>query len=448
MNDGITPQPIEPGSERTSTAPTPSRARRCLRALLKGIARLALVLVALWAYLTWANRPVHITLPLPTLPSPNGFTELGRVAQNIPLSNGDSSRWYLDGPVSSPRPGSTWPPSAYARFMQANKPVLDAARSKLTLPSCAPTQRSFASPVPCYARFRELGRRFASEAEYYRARGQFSKAVNSGLDCMNLGTIVPQRGVVYPYIVGNCIESIGLSEAIPLLPRLSGPELGQVAARLEKMCAGRVEISSVITEEGYFDVAAWQEILDNVPVWQRPIACFLLLQDLGRTGEDGPSKSDLLKFPFQDKRNLLLRNLRWYAALAEEARQPYRGASRIPSPHNLIADQTEASLFDDVRKLAANQDAIWEVMRAEVAVRRYRADAGRYPEGLNQLVPRYLKSVPTDPCGQGKPLMYRLLKGGREFLLYSVGPDLKDDHGKPRAKRWGPGDIVAGKTRF
>jgi len=214
------------------------------------------------------------------------------------------------------------------------------------------------------------------------------------------------------------------------------------------MRAGRVEISNVITEQGYCDTAFWQEILGNLPAGQRPIACFLLLRKIAWPGDAGPSKSDLLKFPFQDKRNLLLRNLRWYAALAEEARQPYRGASRIPSPHNLIADQTEASLFDNVRKLAANQDAIWEVMRAEVAVRRYRADVGRYPEGLNQLVPRYLKAVPTDPCGQGKPLMYRLLKGGREFLLYSVGPDLKDDHGKPRAKRWGPGDIVAGKTRF
>jgi hypothetical protein len=57
----------------------------------------------------------------------------------------------------------------------------------------------------------------------------------------------------------------------------------------------------------------------------------------------------------------------------------------------------------------------------------------------------YLLAVPVDPCG-GKPLHYTLKDGGTAFQLYSIGPDLKDDLGRP-AKYVGAeqGDIVAGK---
>jgi hypothetical protein len=62
-----------------------------------------------------------------------------------------------------------------------------------------------------------------------------------------------------------------------------------------------------------------------------------------------------------------------------------------------------------------------------VAAERYRRDQGRWPESIAALVKAgLLKEVPTDPF-DGQPLHWRPLPDG--IVIYSVGPDEKDDGG-------------------
>jgi hypothetical protein len=62
-----------------------------------------------------------------------------------------------------------------------------------------------------------------------------------------------------------------------------------------------------------------------------------------------------------------------------------------------------------------------------VALEQFRAaHENRYPDALSELTLGYLASTPADPF-DGQPLRYRRKGGG--YLLYSVGPDLKDDSG-------------------
>jgi len=63
----------------------------------------------------------------------------------------------------------------------------------------------------------------------------------------------------------------------------------------------------------------------------------------------------------------------------------------------------------------------------------------QYPETLSQLVPEFLDKLPTDPSS-GKPLVYR--RDGCGFIVYSVGPNMKDDGGKEPAKDADTEDIV------
>jgi hypothetical protein len=75
-----------------------------------------------------------------------------------------------------------------------------------------------------------------------------------------------------------------------------------------------------------------------------------------------------------------------------------------------------------------------------IAIFRYKRDAGRYPQDLNQLVTDgYLKQLPMDSYSD-KPLVYK--KAEDNFILYSFGPDFKDDDGvsgkdsKGRVRQW------------
>jgi hypothetical protein len=67
--------------------------------------------------------------------------------------------------------------------------------------------------------------------------------------------------------------------------------------------------------------------------------------------------------------------------------------------------------------------------RAGIAVERFRLANGRLPDSLDELPPKWLDTVPTDPFDD-KPIRYKKLTQG--FVTYSIGPDLKDDGGKER----------------
>ena len=73
-----------------------------------------------------------------------------------------------------------------------------------------------------------------------------------------------------------------------------------------------------------------------------------------------------------------------------------------------------------------------------MALEQFRATHdNRYPATLSELTPGLLAAAPADPF-DGQPLRYR--KKGSGYLLYSIGPDLKDDSGvRMKGKE---GDIV------
>jgi hypothetical protein len=62
-----------------------------------------------------------------------------------------------------------------------------------------------------------------------------------------------------------------------------------------------------------------------------------------------------------------------------------------------------------------------------IAVERFRRADRRWPNQLDDLVPRYLSSVPIDPF-DGQPLRFRRLQDG--VIIYTVGEDQNDDGGR------------------
>jgi hypothetical protein len=82
-----------------------------------------------------------------------------------------------------------------------------------------------------------------------------------------------------------------------------------------------------------------------------------------------------------------------------------------------------------------------------LALQRYRQEKGSYPATLDELkAGGYLDVLPADPYSD-KPLSYGVTDGG--FVLYSLGPDFRDDGGEPgrgpdgRPKPWADkGDTV------
>ena len=81
-----------------------------------------------------------------------------------------------------------------------------------------------------------------------------------------------------------------------------------------------------------------------------------------------------------------------------------------------------------IQKIHLGNQALNALLATGMALHAYRLEQGKYPSTLAALIPGYLPVVPSDPFADG-PLHYRA--SGASFLLYSVGPDGKDDGGRP-----------------
>jgi hypothetical protein len=84
--------------------------------------------------------------------------------------------------------------------------------------------------------------------------------------------------------------------------------------------------------------------------------------------------------------------------------------------------------------------ALWRLLMTELAIRFFEARTGRPPESLAALVPADLESVPRDPFADGGPLSYRQAAGG--YVLYSLGPNRKDDGGREPRSEGLDGDLT------
>jgi len=85
---------------------------------------------------------------------------------------------------------------------------------------------------------------------------------------------------------------------------------------------------------------------------------------------------------------------------------------------------------DSMRSFQERGQARFELAKLGFALAAYRAEHGEWPEKLEALVPDYLAELPDDPFTD-RPFHYR--REGEGFLLYSVGPNLRDNGGKNKA---------------
>jgi hypothetical protein len=194
-------------------------------------------------------------------------------------------------------------------------------------------------------------------------------------------------------------------------------------------------------------------VFEQVRASPDPTKAFLELA--GEPGDNQPSPGASRKTPFT----------RWWLASDEltylqlmgqviaEASLPYRRVLRVhPSVEERLGSTairwpprgilTVILLPTLTNASMARDRAIAQLGLAETALflKAYRAERGTYPESLARLQGINGRPLPMDPFS-GKPFVYR--RAGEGFLIYSWGPNLKDDRGmSPPKDQRDEGDII------
>ena len=154
--------------------------------------------------------------------------------------------------------------------------------------------------------------------------------------------------------------------------------------------------------------------------------------------------------PFMTRR--LIRSVESMNGLIAHARRPWPERLEISVPpqpkmnptswHSLFLGgaQVEYTLRHRYRGSAssvANSLALGRTADAAIAVSRYQRATGSLPASLSELVPSYLAAVPIDPFS-GREVRYG--RSADRFVVYSIGPDKKDDGGtNVTDPAWPPG---------
>jgi hypothetical protein len=73
-----------------------------------------------------------------------------------------------------------------------------------------------------------------------------------------------------------------------------------------------------------------------------------------------------------------------------------------------------------------------------IALAAYKSEHGEFPTAVEDLAAKYIDRLPLDRFSES-PLRYRVKDGG--YILYSVGPNLKDDEGLQLGKAFNTDDI-------
>ena len=127
-------------------------------------------------------------------------------------------------------------------------------------------------------------------------------------------------------------------------------------------------------------------------------------------------------------------SLEWIDEQIRLAHQAYTPqALLVPTPD---ADLARISWWKQYREIfpkahfkRLDSDAHNYLLAVAFALRAYRLEHGTEPEQLAALAPDYLTALPNDPFAVTGAFRYR--KTADDYLLYSLGPDGKDDNGKP-----------------
>lgn len=346
--------------------------------------------------------------------------------------------------------------------LQVAQPALQTLRQALNFPHMRLTNWNVENPMdivfPHFPKFREFARLLFAEGEWRKQKGDIDDAIESHMTALKLVRRISSEPSFIGFLVQGDIYATTFSGLKQVLYNADA-SLQTYQALMNELQAWEIDRDFVRA------LQAGRVLSIATCEWLQKKGSRRKLHDIST----GPLEVNLAVW-MEGRSNLIARNalrvLKYFEALITVARKgaPYdwktikqmkeRWEREIDQPswrvklirvelfwhENSIASYiTPHPLFSF--QDAASSHAMQRLAQTAVALRLYRHGHGRYPETLQELVPKYLPRVPIDPF-DGKPLRYKRLQRG--FKVWSVGENMKDDGGVKviGVWRWRKGDIV------
>jgi len=329
------------------------------------------------------------------------------------------------------------------------------------------TSRMMAVLVPNLSEFRSLVRLLVWRARLRAEQGRYEDAFGDIKSCYRLGQhIKGDNTFLIEQLVGISIEALATQTLRDILSRYEIDSIALTALQkdLEQIIAGedfaisfeaeKLSMYDVIqrcfTEDrlggGHLCLQEFKQIA--------PFIGFGCFEDIIEGREWTTPLHILFTHPNkQETREMVDRYYAFWNKMAHKTPAQIRAEEIDTKKESLEIIKGNILLEFFAPALNRANEISWRArtntqsLIAILSLLRHRLDKGAYPDDLNELLTAgYLKKVPIDLYSD-KPLVYK--KTDDSFILYSVGPNFKDDGGQisldstSRAKTWADeGDAV------
>lgn len=309
---------------------------------------------------------------------------------------------------------------------------------------CPPRKRAeYAEIFPEFAGIRSLARVAAVDAGKKIEGGEVREGLEELLATVEMGNDVARDTILIGHLVGYAVQENALGPLKEALDAktVNAVDTRYVARELERLDAEKVPLREVLKDEYSFARGSLINILGR--------------HDFGFMEGGAPLWRAYVNIP--GVKAMALNNFdRIFGGAINSSSKLYAEAIRgtgtdlekeIPK-YDLITKMVFPNLSPAITAEAKTR-AILRGTALMYALEAYKTEKGEYPERLDALKPEYVSTITLDPFS-GNPFVYSRTEGG--YQLYSVGPNVKDDKGKPlhaaKIHSRGPGDIVFQKGKY
>ena len=318
-------------------------------------------------------------------------------------------------------------------LVERNAPALLRAREALKQTIEAPAPADYAEfgntgndevDNEGYSELRALARTLVQESEVRLADGDAAGALDSRLTALQIGRAIARNAPYVGALVGLSIEGLARARIGLVAAQLNAPQIRAALARLDAIDAQNTDLAATLEIEK----TTTQQLFASSYAGARPEeiaqAKAMLATPEGRrkAGLSDAEAERALEWINLDVEQTKAKIGGAFEVLIERAQLPYQRAVReqsAPVPQT-IADiftanfQNPRTRFDFERN-RFNDD--W--LRAALELRAIKLESGQYPANYDAGIDPFAFPV--------APYVYR--RQGDKYLLYSVGPDGKDENG-------------------
>lgn len=350
-------------------------------------------------------------IPVPELPTPNAFDWYikagAQLADKEHTIEARKRMWERDAETMALK----------AEVLKANAQALGTLREGFAHRYQQPAIRHISTTMPYLAPYRTLTCLLVFEAQAKGEAGDWGGAMNSCLDAFRIGIDAPRGGVLISALVGIACQAIARIEMWSIFPHLTPAEARVAMARLQALHGTQTPISATMEEEKWIFQATLVDMKTHPEKY------------LESDDAEMETLAALLRMPgIIDE--LQRAHGVWIDALIAVTRQPYQKDRKYPAPKSKIDAVTDVLVEFQLAFINspfhwARNETQTRLMLATLALRLYHSEHQAYPEKLSALP----AALPGDPFAKETSFRYRRMKDS--YLLYSVGPDGKDNHGAP-----------------